>query len=55
VPGDRLSLEDDLLPAAFEQGRRFYGLECPGAFIDIGIPQDYLRAPGLLATKETMK
>jgi D-glycero-alpha-D-manno-heptose 1-phosphate guanylyltransferase len=47
--GDRLSLEDDLLPAAFQGGRSFYGLECAGAFIDIGVPEDYRRAPGLLA------
>jgi len=47
--GDKLSLEDDLLPAAFAGGRRFYGLECAGAFIDIGVPEDYRRAPSLLA------
>jgi D-glycero-alpha-D-manno-heptose 1-phosphate guanylyltransferase len=46
--GDKLSLEQDLLPAAFERGRRFYGIECPGAFLDIGIPEDYLRAPAVL-------
>jgi D-glycero-alpha-D-manno-heptose 1-phosphate guanylyltransferase len=48
APGARLSLEDDILPAAFDSGRRLYGLECAGAFIDIGVPEDYLRAPGLL-------
>lgn len=48
-PGDKASLEDDILPAAFESGRRFYGLECSGTFIDIGVPEDYSRAPGLLA------
>ncbi len=47
--GDAVSLEDDLLPAAFKGGRRFYGLECAGAFIDIGVPEDYRRAPSLLA------
>ncbi len=47
--GDKVSLEDDLLPAVFASGRRFYGLECSGKFIDIGVPQDYARAPGLLA------
>ena len=47
--GDKLSLEDDLVPALFEGGRRLYGLECAGAFIDIGIPEDYRRAPSLLA------
>lgn len=48
-PGDKVSLEDDILPAAFESGRRFYGFECNGTFIDIGVPEDYSRAPGLLA------
>jgi D-glycero-alpha-D-manno-heptose 1-phosphate guanylyltransferase len=48
VAGDKLSLEDDLLPAAFERGHRFYGLECPGAFLDIGVPEDYLRASAVL-------
>jgi len=48
--GDKVSLEDDILPAAFESGSRFYGLECNGTFIDIGVPEDYARAPGLLAT-----
>jgi D-glycero-alpha-D-manno-heptose 1-phosphate guanylyltransferase len=46
--GDKLSLEDDILPAAFESGSRLYGFECAGAFIDIGIPADYRRAAGLL-------
>ena len=47
--GEKLSLEDDILPVAFESGRRLYGFECAGAFIDIGIPADYQRAAGLLA------
>jgi D-glycero-alpha-D-manno-heptose 1-phosphate guanylyltransferase len=50
-PGDKLSLEDDLLPALHARGRGLYGLECTGAFIDIGIPEDYRRAPGVLAAK----
>lgn len=47
-PGDKVSLEDDILPAAFDSGCRFYGFECSGMFIDIGVPEDYFRAPGLL-------
>jgi D-glycero-alpha-D-manno-heptose 1-phosphate guanylyltransferase len=54
-PGDRLSLEDDLMPAAFGAGRRFYGLECAGAFIDIGIPEDYRRAASLLPGLQTFE
>jgi hypothetical protein len=30
------------------QGQRFAGLECPGAFIDIGVPHDYQRAASVL-------
>jgi D-glycero-alpha-D-manno-heptose 1-phosphate guanylyltransferase len=48
-PGDKISLEDEILPAVFGGGRRIYGLECSGTFIDIGVPADYARAPGLLA------
>lgn len=47
--GDRVSLEDDLLPALFGAGRRLYGCEAAGAFIDIGVPEDYRRAPAMLA------
>jgi D-glycero-alpha-D-manno-heptose 1-phosphate guanylyltransferase len=47
--GSRVSLEDELLPAVFESGRRLHGVESTGAFIDIGVPEDYRRAPSLLA------
>jgi len=30
-------------------GVRFYGVECAGMFIDIGVPEDYSRAASLLA------
>lgn len=43
-PGQPLSLENDVLPHLLAQGQRFAALECPGAFIDIGVPQDYHRA-----------
>jgi len=49
VAGGKLSLEDDILPVAFGSGRRLYGFECAGAFIDIGVPADYQRAAALLA------
>jgi D-glycero-alpha-D-manno-heptose 1-phosphate guanylyltransferase len=48
--GAKVSLEDDILPATVAAGRRLYGLECSGRFIDIGVPEDYSRAPGLLPT-----
>ena len=48
VPGHKLSLEDDLIPAFVTQGGKLYGLEFPGSFIDIGVPQDYFRAADVL-------
>jgi D-glycero-alpha-D-manno-heptose 1-phosphate guanylyltransferase len=48
VPGHKLSLEVDLLPAFAAQGGKLYGLEFPGSFIDIGVPQDYFRAAEIL-------
>ncbi len=48
VPGSKFSLEADLLPALVAQGYKLFGLEFSGAFIDIGIPQDYFRASKIL-------
>lgn len=48
VPGSKLSLENDLLPALEAQDYNFFGLEFSGTFIDIGIPQDYFRAAEVL-------
>lgn len=49
LSGDKISLEDDILPAAMGSGQRLFGIEFPGTFIDIGVPDDYRRAPALLA------
>jgi D-glycero-alpha-D-manno-heptose 1-phosphate guanylyltransferase len=49
VPGDKASLEDDVVPAAMASGQRLFGIEFSGTFIDIGVPADYHRAPALLA------
>ncbi len=46
--GDSVSLEGDILPFTLRSGRRLYGLECPGRFLDIGVPEDYARAGALL-------
>ena len=46
--GTRCSLEDELLPALLARGSRFYGMESPGRFIDIGVPEDYRRCGELL-------
>ena len=50
-PGDKASLEDDIFPAAMASGQRLFGIEFPGAFIDIGVPDDYHRTPALLAAQ----
>lgn len=47
-PGCVLSLENDVLPRSLARGQRFAALECPGAFIDIGVPADYHRAAGVM-------
>jgi D-glycero-alpha-D-manno-heptose 1-phosphate guanylyltransferase len=49
-PGDKVSLEDDIFPTAMALGQRLMGMEFPGIFIDIGVPEDYRRSPALLGT-----
>jgi D-glycero-alpha-D-manno-heptose 1-phosphate guanylyltransferase len=51
-PGCVLSLENEVLPASLAQGQRFAALECPGAFIDIGVPSDYHRADRVIGSVE---
>lgn len=46
--GDKVSLEDGILPAAIASGQRLFGIESSGSFIDIGVPDDYHRAAALL-------
>jgi D-glycero-alpha-D-manno-heptose 1-phosphate guanylyltransferase len=48
-PGNKVSLEDDIFPAVLVSGQRLFGIEFSGTFIDIGVPDDYHRAPALLA------
>jgi D-glycero-alpha-D-manno-heptose 1-phosphate guanylyltransferase len=43
-----LSLEEDILAFALRAGRRIFGLECAGRFLDIGVPDDYARAAEVL-------
>ena len=47
-PGRPVSLENELFAQLLAQGQRFAGLVCPGAFIDIGVPDDYARAASVL-------
>ncbi len=45
----KCSLEDDLFPALLASGKSIAGYLSSGTFIDIGVPEDYRRAAGLLA------
>lgn len=47
-PRSPVSLEEDILPFALRGGRRVFGLECSGRFLDIGVPEDYARAASVL-------
>lgn len=49
--GASYSLEQDILPALLRAGRRFYGIEESGTFIDIGVPVDYHRAASILTAQ----
>lgn len=48
VSGDKVSLEEDIFPAAMTLGQRFFGIEFRNIFIDIGVPDDYLRASSVI-------
>lgn len=39
-----ISLENELLPDFISSAGVLYGIECSGKFIDIGVPEDYIRA-----------
>lgn len=43
-----LSLETGLFARWLAEGKRIFGAEFEGRFIDIGVPEDYQRAPGIL-------
>jgi D-glycero-alpha-D-manno-heptose 1-phosphate guanylyltransferase len=47
-PQSAVSLEEDILPFAVQAGRRVYGMESSGRFLDIGVPEDYSRAAVVL-------
>jgi D-glycero-alpha-D-manno-heptose 1-phosphate guanylyltransferase len=46
TPAKFISLEKDVFPGLLH--RRLYGVHCGGAFVDIGVPADLLRAQTLL-------
>lgn len=45
-----LSLENDLFPAWLATGQRFFAYLSNTAFIDIGVPDDYRRAPRIISS-----
>jgi D-glycero-alpha-D-manno-heptose 1-phosphate guanylyltransferase len=47
-PKSVLSLEHDLFPRYLKMGQQLFAFEFPGPFIDIGVPQDYLRASSVI-------
>lgn len=49
-PGSKLSLEDDIMPMLLMRGARLFGHNSNGRFIDIGVPEDYLRSDTILAS-----
>lgn len=46
--GAKVSLEDDIFPAALASGQLLVGIEFSSMFIDIGIPADYQKAATFL-------
>ncbi len=48
--GSAASLENQILPEYRASGGLVYGMECPGKFIDIGVPEDYRNAMGFIVT-----
>ena len=52
-PGIEVSLEQELLPRWIRQGRCIRGFVCPGRCFDIGTPERYRSAQGILANVES--
>lgn len=46
--GDRVSIEEELLPGMLKAGARIYGYASDSRFIDIGVPEDYARAASVI-------
>ena len=49
--GQKLSLEDEIMPILISVGARVYAKTCTGLFVDIGVPQDYFWAQQLLGAE----
>jgi D-glycero-alpha-D-manno-heptose 1-phosphate guanylyltransferase len=50
LPGEKLSLEEEIFPIVMSLGQRVFAMEFSKPFIDIGVPDDYRRSANLLPT-----
>jgi len=50
--GMKISLEEDIFDSLLREGRRLYGCEFKGSFVDIGIPNDYFRSFDLITKRK---
>lgn len=50
APNRHISLEDEVFPALLNSGQLLHGFMSEGAFIDIGIPEDYRKAATLISS-----
>lgn len=53
APVAKCSFEADIFPRLLASGARVFGIEFPGRFIDIGVPEDYFRAPEIIAAQRS--
>jgi D-glycero-alpha-D-manno-heptose 1-phosphate guanylyltransferase len=51
LPLRKSSLESDLISGLIQEGTKVCGFLSPAPFIDIGTPEDYLRAPAILTNQ----
>lgn len=47
-PGDKVALEQEIFPALLKRKMKMLGVAFAGAFVDIGVPEDYRRAAAML-------
>jgi D-glycero-alpha-D-manno-heptose 1-phosphate guanylyltransferase len=50
IPGNTYSFESDMIPYFLAANKKLYGIEFDSFFIDIGIPDDYLKTFQLFKT-----
>ena len=50
---EKVSLEKEIFSTLLSKGVSIVGFECSGNFIDIGLPEDYLRAASIMLNKRS--